>query len=167
MRKASHKVDWWSPCCFMKEGHIFFSVVIQGILAGSNWWLRLNQYLSGWFWIFSGLRICGTVRTGLACIGCWKFPWLLYHLLCLLDRNNKLREIFWWDYLCKVANININQTDFPPWPLGYKQVEMFWHAKLSWVLMQQIGFLYLLFLFWHWNLQDDNLIDLPYHFSTE
>lgn len=129
--------------------------------------------LSGWFRVFSELKICGTVRTGLACTGCWKFPWLLYHLLCFLDRNYKLRETFWWDYL-NAANIYINQTDFPPWVLGYKQVEMFWDAKQF--LMQQIGFLYFLFssgieifklIIWLMSLtiliQNSN--PFPHHFS--
>lgn len=150
----------------MKEIHIFFSVVIQGILAGQTDGCVWTNILSGWFRVFSGLKICGTVRIGLACTGCWNFPWLLYHLLCFLDRNDKLSETFWWDCL-KAENIYINPTDFPPWALGYKKIEMFRDAKLSQFLMQQIGFLYLLVFFWHWNLQVDNVMDFPYHFNTE
>lgn len=126
--------------------HIFFSIIIQGILARLSWWLCLNQYL-GWlvqssYWD----KVCGSVQTGnlVLEISAFFFFWP-FSLISGQHQWNRVSSSFWWVYLWKMVEICMKEPNLSPLccglRAGWRVLEYyarlsFWCSRLSFVIFQ-------------------------------
>lgn len=108
--------------------HIFFSIIIHGMLARLSWWLCLNQYL-GWlvqssYWD----KVCGSVQTGNLVLEISAF-FFFDHFLWFLDSISETGWVHlfdefiferWWRFAWK-------SLIFPLCAVGYEQVEECWN----------------------------------------